>query len=192
MLHLLPGDASRVGSILGIDPGTQSLGTGIIDIDVTTLEIVRSTATTFVGDKLGPNRWLANVHSDRFARLDAHRRNLLELLHLVQPISVVCESPFFNSRRPQAFSALVETVDMVRHAVWEYDQNMVLDLIDPPSVKRAVNAAGNAGKDDVHLAISKISEFKYSGLIPFASLDEHSIDALAVAYSKLIEYRKGP
>jgi Holliday junction resolvasome RuvABC endonuclease subunit len=129
-------------------------------------------------------------HSERFARIDTLGLNILDILRYHQPIAVVCESPFFNSKRPQAFAALIEATNMIRQTVWAYDRSIGLDLVDPPSVKRAVGAKGNAGKDDVHTAVTAIGELNYEGLLPLSSLDEHSIDAIAVAYSKLIEYRQ--
>jgi Holliday junction resolvasome RuvABC endonuclease subunit len=135
---------------------------------------------------------MVDNHSARFARLHSHYVNLRMTFEYTRPVIVVCESPFFNAKRPQAYGALVETLSAVRRALWEYDPYMQLYLIDPPRVKRAVGAAGNAGKDDMRTAVLKLAqELRYQGPVPLECIDEHSIDAIAVGYSKLVEFRTG-
>lgn len=189
-MHLMPSDPEHLACIVGLDPGTETLGVGIITFDVRTLWIEKTTALTLKGSKCRMNPSMIESHSERFARIDTLGLNILDILHYHKPIAVVCESPFFNSKRPQAFSALIEATAMIRYTVWRYDPSIGLCLVDPPSVKQAVGAKGNAGKDDVQKAVLTIGELNYQGLLPLSSLDEHSIDAIAVAYSKLIDYRK--
>lgn len=181
----------NTATILGIDPGSESLGVAKIDFYLDTLAVAQVYSSTYLGSKLGMNQWMANVHSPRFARINAHHHNLLQVLRDTQPIAVVSESPFFNSRFPQAYGALTEVVTAIRQAVWDYDPNVQLELVDPPRVKRAVNAPGNAKKDEVHNAVLSISEIaqNFQGPTPLEDLDEHSIDAIAVAYFQLKQYR---
>lgn len=188
-MHLMPSDPEHLACIVGFDPGTDTLGVAVITFDVRTLWIEKTTALTLRGSKCRMDPMMVETHSARFARLDALGWNILELLRYHQPIAVASESPFFSSRMPGAFAALVEAVVMIRQAVWMYDPSVGVSLIDPPSVKQAVNAKGNAGKDVIQKAVLAIGELNYEGLLPLGSLDEHSIDAIAVAYSKLIDYR---
>ena len=186
----MPHSAESVATILGLDPGTNTLGLGWINFDVKTLRIVNTQSQLLIADKMRPDAWYAEVHCDRHARLQRLGQNILQMLRWIGPVCVVTESPFFNASRPNAFAALIETVEMIRHAVSEFDGYKSLNYIDPPSVKRAVGAAGNAKKEEVQSRVVKVEELNYQGSIPLASLDEHSIDAIAVAYSKLIEFRR--
>lgn len=190
-MHLMPSHACDVGSIVGIDPGTETLGLACIKFSVSSLSIVGTYAHTFIGSKLGMNQWIAAIHSNRYSRLQAHRLNLIFQFEHYQPNVVASESPFFNPRRPNAFAPLVETLDMIRDALVAYDNMLPLHLIDPPSVKKAVGASGGSGKDSVRDGVLKLAdELKYQGEIPLDQLSEHAIDAVAVAYSKIVEYRR--
>jgi len=185
----LPPNHDDFAHILGIDPGSETLGVSCISVNPYTLEIVYTQAVTFIGSKLNMNPQMLDTHSARFARIAAHQKNLKNLFTEIMPVSIVCESPFFNPRRPNAFAPLVETLDAIRRAVWEYDQVQTLELVDPPTVKMAVGCRGNADQDAMNLAVMALPDLNYCGAIPFYQLDEHSIDAIAVAYSKICQYR---
>lgn len=189
-MHLMPHSAESVVSILGLDPGTNTLGLGWINFDVSSLQIVNTQSLLLIADKMRPDPWYAEIHCDRHSRLKVLGENILQMLHYVRPVCIVTESPFFNPSRPNAFAALIETVEMIRQAVSQFDSYKSLNYIDPPSVKRAVGAAGNAKKEEVQRRVIMVEELNYQGSVPLASLDEHSIDAIAVAYSKLIEFRR--
>lgn len=176
--------------ILGIDPGSETLGVACLSVDAHTLEVVNTQAITFVGSKLGMDPWMEGMHSARFARIAAHQENLKAIFRQTLPVSIVCESPFYNPRRPNAFAPLVETLNAIRRAVWEYDAQQPLESVDPPTVKNAVGAKGNADKDAVKAKVLTLP-LNFTGPIPLELLDEHSIDAIAVAYSKLVQLRAG-
>ena len=58
-------------------------------------------------------------------------------------------------------------------------------------MKNAVHAIGDAGKGlmrDKVIAIRHL--LNYNGIVPLEELDEHSIDALAVAYTQLRLYQE--
>jgi Holliday junction resolvasome RuvABC endonuclease subunit len=169
------------GTLIGIDPGSESLGVCVLSFDAN-FTITRLEAATYVGSKLPILEDTELVHGARHARIQAHYQNLLNLLLQYQPLGVVCESPFFQASRPQAYGALTEVVSMIRAAILTYRPNMSLALIDPPNVKRAVGAKGNAGKDDVKAAILRMgASLPYTGPVPLECLDEHSLDSMAVA-----------
>ncbi len=97
-------------------------------------------------------------------------------------IIVASESPFFNTRRPNAFAALLEVLTMIRDSVIEYNPYQPLIGIDPPTVKKAVGAPGNADKTGVLSALFGISNSLKLDKKYIDQLDEHSVDAVAVAY----------
>lgn len=179
-------NSDRVANIIGIDPGSQTLGLSVLSFDLGTYEIVQTQAQTFQGDRLPYfDKHIAEVHGERLARIYAHRQNLVNLFLHYRPISVACESPFFNARRPNAFAALMEVMNEIRNAVMQYNPYLQLVTIDPPTVKKSVGAPGNADKTGVLAAlILKQSELRLSDQSQPNCLDEHSVDATAVAYCR--------
>lgn len=183
----MPVGASSIASIVGIDPGSDTLGVGIVYFDVATLQIVASQAFTLNGTRNGRGSFATEIHGDRFGRINSHCEELLRVFRMVQPLEIACESPFMSRRRPAAFGALTEVVCAVRQAAMLYDVWKPLEMIDPPTVKRAVGVSGKTGgpegKKLMQKAVLLLAEtFHYDGDVPLAQLDEHSIDALAVAY----------
>lgn len=180
---VLPEDSPSSFTIIGLDPGTSTLGFAVLTIDISTLKIVSSTATTFVGDKLhSVKAWTRDTHGDRTARIQAHGINLRSLFNTYKPLLVASESPFYSQRRPQAFGALTEVITEIRNAILDVDPWRCLFLVDPPTVKKAVGAPGNAQKEIVKEKLLLLADLNYNGFRPLNELDEHSIDALAVAY----------
>ena len=59
-----------------------------------------------------------------------------------------------------------------------------LTLIDPPTVKKAVGAPGNADKLVVKNFVKMSSIINYAGDTPIDLLDEHSIDSIAVNFAQ--------
>jgi len=185
-------DPNRTACIVGIDPGSETLGLCLLYFDVITLELLAVEAFTFTGSKLPfMSPAIASIHGERAARLQAHRENLLNILRLKRPLAVICESPFFNPLRPSAFAPLVETLDAIRAALFEYNPYMALHLVDPPTAKNAVGAKGNAGKEDVYKAIQRLQGIPFVGCSP-QTLSEHALDAFAIAYSRYKSYKSYP
>lgn len=193
MLRVPYGSGSII-SIVGIDPGSDTLGTSILWIDLSLMKIISSSAKTFRGEKLVKNEaWTETLYGNRLARIWALENELVHLFTHVQPFMIASEAPFVNKRFPQAGLALTEVVCSIKNAVIRYDRWKPLYLIDPPTVKRSVNAkvmGGAAGKDEIKQALAKLPDLCYSGDIPFADLDEHSVDALAVAYGRWHSFLK--
>jgi Holliday junction resolvasome RuvABC endonuclease subunit len=189
---VIPEGASPVGCIVGIDPGSDTLGFAALAVNVMTLEIVESVAFTFSGSKLANDGWYGDMHGARAARIAALSEKVAQQLRFYQPNLVASESPFYSQFRPQAYGALTETVDAIRNAVWSYDCWLDLFMIDPPTVKKSVGAR-NPTKDMSHdekkslvkWALMALPDLNYNGPTPLNMLDEHSIDALAVAYTRL-------
>ena len=58
------------------------------------------------------------------------------------------------------------------------------------TAKKAVGAPGNADKDKMKECVIKNYGYFYHGDTPVDELDEHSIDAIAVAYSNFLSLSK--
>jgi len=185
----MPANASGIASILGIDPGSDTLGVAWIQFDVQTGKIVSTQAKTLHGAKAARGNWTTWVHGDRWGRIESHHDTLVQTFRECQPLEIACEAPFINRRQPQAGLALTGVVAIIRHAVMEYDIWKRLYMIDPPTVKMAVGVNGNKGGPEgkrlMQIAVLGLAgELHYSGETPMEMLDEHSIDAIAVAYCR--------
>lgn len=185
----IPDEASSTAGIVGIDPGTETLGVGVIDFDIQSLEIVQTRAFTFVGSKMMvKNSWIEDLHGARHSRIYAHEDNLVRFLEEHDPLLIACESPFFSPKRPQAFEALTQAVASIRRAVLRFDPWRDFVTVDPPTAKKAVGAMGNAKKPEMLEAISKLPHLHYAGDIALEDLDEHSVDGIAIAYWRYRNY----
>jgi Holliday junction resolvasome RuvABC endonuclease subunit len=183
-------DKRRTACITGIDPGSEFLGLCNLFFDVVTLDLLSVRAYTFVGSRLPYFSSITEYHhGHRRARLDAHQENLVSIFRIVNPLVVVCESPFFHNKRPSAFQPLVETLEMVKDAYYEYDPFSIIHQIDPASVKLAVGATSGAKKEAVHNAIMRMTDIPFEGCSP-RTMSEHALDAFAVGYSRFRSYRR--
>lgn len=174
--------------IVGIDPGSTTLGFSVLEYDARTLKIVRTYAYTFNAGKMKLNLQDIENHSERYARIYELMEAIYDAFVELKPTFVISESPFMALRQPQAYGALVEVVFAIRSALRKYDPTMMLDLIDPPRAKNAVGAPGNAKKDQVQAALIKllpvINFDEVLSAASFDELDEHSVDGIAIAYSR--------
>lgn len=174
--------------IIGIDPGSTTLGFSVLEYDAKTYDIIRTYAYTFNAGKMQLNIQDIENHSERYARIYEIMEALYKAFYRIRPNHVVSESPFMAILRPSAFAPLVEVVFAIRSALRKYDPLMSLSLIDPPSAKNAVGAPGNAKKDVVKVCVEKLLDVLHfdaeeSGC-EFAALDEHAVDGIAIAYSR--------
>lgn len=171
--------------IVGIDPGTDTLGVAGIEVDLATREVVLLEVRTFSGTQLArhyPN--VVAVHGERTARLWAHEDNLYGYFTYMQPHCVISESPFMG-RFPQAFAALTECMAAIQRAVYRYDPFLPLLTVDPPTVKKLVGVQGKGTtKDDVKRGLLNLTYLQNPYNIDIASLDEHSVDAVVVALTR--------
>lgn len=184
MLHMPPG-SSPIVSIVGLDPGSFNLGVAVILFNVETLQIVSTEAWTLSGIKLAREYpWYTNIHGELDGRIYAMQESFSKTLAYYQPLLVASEAPFISKKFPQAGLVLTRVVSAVRQAVMRYDMWKSLDIVDPPTVKMAVGAPGNAPKEVVKEKVLQIPDLHYNGTVPLHLLDEHSIDAIAVAYGR--------
>lgn len=186
MLRMPPG-AEPFINVVGLDPGSTTFGVAVIRFNIETFQIDRSTAWTINVPRLvRKNDWVSSIHGDRFGRILELGYELLRIFQDFEAFSIVTESPFFNRARPQAGVVLFEVLATIRHAVLAYDKWKELEEIPPSNVKNAVGASGGGGKDAVRNRVLALAgQLRYEGNVPIDMLDEHSIDALAVAFSRI-------
>lgn len=178
----------------GIDPGTDTLGYAIVSMDLDTLKIQLEKVATYEAARATrklPD--LSHLLGPRTVRLRWHTDNLLEQFQSDQPHTVTVESPFLG-RFATAFEALIECRTAIRSAILQYQEGTVMELIDPLSVKKAMGALPapvkgkrkrkkrktGKTKEEIKLALTRIKDVDW-GDVDLLELDEHSIDAIAVA-----------
>jgi Holliday junction resolvasome RuvABC endonuclease subunit len=182
MLYHVPYDTTTA-NIVGVDPGTNTLGYAVVSFDVRTLALTGVRAYTYTADRMHPSTHIEMMYGARISRLARLNGELLYSYSCDTPVMVMCESPFINTKRPAAYGALVEAVDCIRGALMQYDHAIPFRLVPPSNVKNSIGAKGADGKDAIKLAMLRHPEI--SQLAAVDQYDEHSIDALAVAYSGL-------
>ena len=108
---------------------------------------------------------------------------------------ICCESPFFNRFQPSAYGPLVEMVFAIRTASLQYDVNVPFITYSPSEVKKALGAGHAAKKEIVKASLMANPElnniYNRTNRVTMQDLDEHSIDAIGVAYSHLALLRLG-
>ena len=178
-------------TFIGIDPGTTNIGISIWTIDIDSLNILDVKAYTFnTMNILYRDQELEMSHGTRFSRLITLRKEFASVLRQIKPISVACESPFYFSKRPGAFAPLVEVLYILKCAVFDYDQTVPFITYDPSSIKNSIGALGNANKELVKNTMMDLTTIPLSGEY-IQTLDEHSIDAIAVGYCHYRTYILG-
>jgi Holliday junction resolvasome RuvABC endonuclease subunit len=188
----LPPDPRDTFTLMGLDPGSDTFGIAVLQVYLGHGAVASSQAWTIKGSAMvGKLDWLEALHSHRTSRIDAIEDNLLGLFDQHRPLVIVTEAPFVNNRFPQAGIALTEVMCAVRSAVRRYDAWRALYTVPPSSVKNAVGAPGGAKKDAMRERVMALPDLAYQGATPIECLDEHSIDALAVAYCMLLRIRAG-
>lgn len=178
--------------IMGIDPGTHTMGMALLRTD-SQLRLTRIQAHT-----LTP--WIAANHNpfittqqgvDRIGRCTYLAEIIVGWCRL-EPIGVIAiEEPFFNAMAPRAYSALYMNVRMIEDIIHSYIPSMVIIPIAPTQAKAAVQVSGTTkfkGKDLVKQALSCHPEIgPLLGNIELYS--EHALDAVAIAYTQLVNVR---
>lgn len=189
---VIPPTSSRTACLMSLDPGSDTLGTAKLDIDLESLDLMAITAQTLKGGRAGRGSWESEMFGERLGRIHANQQTLLGMFRFYRPFIVASESPFISRRMPTAYGALMEVICSIRAALYEYDEWKQLHLYDPITVKMAVGATKFKGKDPVRdgvLAFPNIQQL-YTGSTPLEDLDEHSLDAIAVGICQWQALRK--
>lgn len=188
-MKVYPVDQSDVILISTIDPGTTCLGLSRFYFNYRTIKIEDIDSQTYTGIKL-PDFSLENVdiHGALFARLIAYKKLLTNLFMEDRPSVVVSESPFFVRTQPGAYGPLSKMMYLIEESVYEYDPLVKFITIPPSNVKKAVNAGAHCGKDSMKNAVREIAAIQKVLRQDYESLDEHSIDSLAVGWAFFNEY----
>lgn len=168
--------------IAGFDPGAN-LGLSLIENHLDGSEPIVKVAETA---KLNPAEFrfkeIAELHGNRAARLMILHDRVTHFLRLHRPHGVIVEGNYLG-RFANAFASLVECVTVIRNAVYAYDPFMILQIVDPTTVKTNIGMVKIRGtdKEDVRRALASLKELKWDG-VDIVDLDEHAVDSVAIGY----------
>ena len=172
--------------VLGIDPGTTTLGVAVLTWDFRSQKYrVENAFTLQANDRLLGYQSITEVHGGRISRFYQQADELSCILANVRPHAVIAESPYMG-RFAQSFGALTECVLNLRQIVYTYDCFMPLEQIDPTRVKKkvGVHKGKMSDKEDVRRALRERSDLIWD--VDLEALDEHSVDAVAIALYYLL------
>ncbi|ANH51793.2 hypothetical protein RAY_12 [Erwinia phage vB_EamM_RAY] len=168
---------------VSIDPGTDTVGVTLLGLHPITLEMTWKESFTLYGSLLNYRSELVfQEDRNRDARLKGLTDALLRYLCTVRPHVVVFEDNFLR-HSPQAFKALIESVEAIKRAVWGYNPYLPFYEISPMQAKGAVNAIAPRGqKHDKELVRKGLMNYPRLQ-IPHAilqTLSEHAVDSVAI------------
>ncbi len=174
--------------IVAIDPGSDTLGVVVLDVDLAarTISIVHG-CTIYAAKVINDAAPDAMFYGDRYARLSAQYTALLGIFRFYQPHAIVHESPFMR-KFAEAYRALSECIQTaIRGSAFDYDPTIVIEYVDPPTAKISVGvdrrAIKNGSKDLVRNAIRSLG-FPLGPGVNLEYWSEHTVDALAVGVWK--------
>lgn len=171
--------------IVGIDPGTDTLGIGIVDVHCDTLEPKLVYGRTFTGHH-GIRRY-EHQHPNlphRDTRVSILLREVERVFIDACPNVIAAESPFMRRFQLSAYESLTEFHKSLRGVVWRYSPVLRLHRFDPVSVKNNVGVSHvKTNKDDVARAVIGLYQDHCTENVEINSFDEHTYDAIAVCHS---------
>lgn len=168
--------------ILSIDPGSNSTGISILELDNNNNITVLFVTTLNPTAELFKYRHVIQQHGERFAKFVYICDILTTLLIQYNPRYVVCEAAYM-AKFPQAFAVLTEEIALLRMTVYKYDSSIPFNMEGASSVKSAIGVSGKVhDKGLVRNAIIGLN-LHYADGINLDTLDEHSFDAIAIGVS---------
>lgn len=175
-------------TMVAIDPGSTTCGVAIYNLDTEHKKILNISAFTIEVDKLHDYTGLyQDVTTERMIRIAKLKKCISDIVTSVGAKIVVSEAPFYNRFMPMAYGALLEIVSAINQTVHEVSPELVFNSYAPQMVKMTVGAAGIKGKEVIKDKL-KSNLVLYPKIISdFDMLDEHSLDAIAVGYTFLIQ-----
>ncbi len=171
-------------NIMGIDPGSRSVGICVYSI-TPELEINNiHTHTLSLDTELNDHKGL---HENIVERTSKLKYLMQTIIHLYNPTIVAMESSFINTSRMGAVIPLTKSIHVVESILYEIDKHSKL-LAMPPGVIKKVFDSKQVGKEAVLTALNK-----HKGIVDKLNknkvITEHEVDAIAIAHA-LLQYIK--
>lgn len=172
--------------VLGIDPGTTTLGVSRLDYDFEGPEVDIVDAFTFTARESHPGyQNTLETYGNKYARLQNLQECLVQLFQEHRPHAVICEQPYLG-RFATAYAALTECAFIIHQALFAYDPYLPLWRVEPRPAKLAAGVVmpkpgskEKLTKDHVRIALAQQPHLRWH--VDMTELDEHAVDATAVA-----------
>jgi len=149
--------------IMGIDPGTNVLGYGV-------LKVVGNKTTVEAMGVIDLRKC-----KDSYLKLGRIHENMIHLIERFKPDELAIESPFFGVNYQSAIKLGRAQGIAIAAAI---ERDLVVHEYAPTKIKLAVTGNGSASKEQVAGMLQKIFKINPDSMVPF--LD--ATDALAIAY----------
>ncbi len=184
-MGLLIPDKFNTYTIIGIDPGINYTGISVYTltdynqlVSIEAFTIRPSSIDTRIVEDI-------DIVGERYIKLNSLRCTIASICNHYKPSAVICEGPFYSRFRPMAYASLVETLTFIRQGVYSYNPYISIVVIQPLLIKKTIGAGVMDGKVDVTRAINAHPELISVLVNDLYELDEHSQDAIAIAYTYL-------
>lgn len=113
----------------------------------------------------------------------------VDLIH-ANPIAVISEAPFFTPKSPDAFQALSQLIEHFRIRTFSHRRLTPFYTVEPRTVKKIFAGKGNLEKDEMLAALVAKADLADKLTVPLSSLDEHSVDAIAIGFYLMHQFRE--
>ena len=188
MSSYFPVSYPNVIRIVGIDPGTSTLGFSVLDVNLDTRLVEVVFVKTLKSTKeVDLDHILTVNHGNRMVKIDFLYNAIYRLLWQFHPHMLIAEAPFMG-RFAASYAALVEVRKGIIQAAADYNPGMFFETIEPLNVKAAVGVRldkkTRKDKMAVKKAIATIPNLTWANGFSLDPLDEHSVDAIGVGYWK--------
>lgn len=176
--------------ILAIDPGTDTMGIVVVDVDIETFHptlvdecTINAKKSHQVKDKLSEHNTLLN----RDIQLAYIEEKLRDILRQVEPDTIASESPFLNPSNVTSFEALTECFKMIRTTVYAYRPSMMVYRIAPAVAKSAVGVSHmGTDKHDIYKGVERCIATGYlTSNVDIEAMSEHAVDAVTVSIAHI-------
>lgn len=171
-------------NIIGIDPGSNNLGVCILSLDLKLNILNINTIPVCLSSYSSENK----VYSDLTTRLLYLMEEMAFIYNQFIPKIITIETSFINKNRPAAVIPLTSAISIIENTFVRLDNNIYITKFSPSIIKKSVKADPIGKKQPVYDALKKIDEI--NNLIELDALTEHEIDAIAIAYTQLLNLRQ--
>ena len=173
--------------LIGIDPGSNTLGVAVYIIDdnfsITSIKsfVINTTAIE------------ADTKASKLSRKLLYTRKTLKTIfgEADDIIGLSLEAPFIYGTRPAAVIPLAAMKGIIEELILYRNPRVLLRAISPSVVKKSIGVHGNSGdKEDILRALKEVQEI--TSKIDVDVLTDHEWDAITIGYELLNYLRNNP
>jgi len=174
---------------VGVDPSSKYVGISVIEVDDVDYTI-KNIEVSLLDLTLRRNNTRQDDVTWRLFDLKNRFRTLLEN-HDVDVL--VLEAGYIDTRKPAAYAPLAQSTMLMRHLAMELDVNFELYMITPNEAKKTIGLKKikerpEMTSKDLVLHYIQLSE-ELKDLMDYETKTEHEVDAVIIAYKKILDYR---